>query len=80
VTNFVPIGGLHGAAGGQTAVVPAAIRPTHEIAPDPVGGVPQETQRRLQRYLDAYSKCFETISNALAKISSTSDSITQNLK
>jgi nitrate reductase assembly molybdenum cofactor insertion protein NarJ len=37
-------------------------------------------QMRLQKYLDAYSKCFEMLSNILKKTSETGDAIMQNMK
>jgi len=47
-----------------------------------VGEMDETTQlmQRLQKYLDAYTKSFEILSNILKRISATADSIGQNLK
>jgi septal ring factor EnvC (AmiA/AmiB activator) len=47
-----------------------------------VGEMDETTQlmQRLQRYLDAYTKSFEILSNILKRISATADSIGQTLK
>jgi ABC-type transporter Mla subunit MlaD len=49
---------------------------------DQVGEMDETTQltHRLQKYLDAYTKSFEVLSNILKSISATADSIAQSLK
>ena len=49
---------------------------------DQVGEMDEATQlvQRLEKYLDAYTKSFEVLSNILKRISVTADSIAQNLK
>src|SRR4249919_2144719 len=49
---------------------------------DQVGEMDEATQlmQRLQKYLDAYTKSFEVLSNILKRISVTADSIAHNLK
>jgi hypothetical protein len=47
---------------------------------DSMGDMTQLMQMRLQKYLDAYTKMFEMLSNALKKIGTTSDNMVQNLK
>jgi hypothetical protein len=47
---------------------------------DNMGDMTQLMQMRLQKYLDAYSKMFEMLSNVMKKMSATSASIVQNLK
>jgi prophage DNA circulation protein len=56
-----------------------ATTPTLE---DQVSGMDEATQlmQRLQKYLEAYTKSFAVLSNILKRISTTADSITQNLK
>ncbi len=49
---------------------------------DQVGGMDDATQlmQRLQKYLDAYTKSFEVLSDILKRISVTASSIAQTLK
>jgi hypothetical protein len=45
-----------------------------------LGDQTQLMQMRLQKYLDAYTKCFEMLSNIMKRISQTSEEMAQNLK
>jgi hypothetical protein len=45
-----------------------------------MGDMSSLMQMRLQKYLDAYTKCFEMLSNAMQKMASTSDAVVQNMK
>jgi len=47
---------------------------------DLAGDIGMELQMRLQMYMSRYSSAMEMMSNILHKISSTSNSIVQNLK
>jgi methylmalonyl-CoA mutase cobalamin-binding subunit len=47
---------------------------------DAMGDMSSLMQMRLQKYLDAYTKCFETLSNVMHKMARTSDAVVQNMK
>ena len=47
---------------------------------DTMGDMTQLMQMRLQKYLDAYSKLYEMLSNVMKKMFATSANIAQNLK
>jgi methylmalonyl-CoA mutase cobalamin-binding subunit len=47
---------------------------------DTMGDMSQIMQMRLQKYLDAYTKCFEMLSNVMHKMGNTSSQIAQNMK
>lgn len=64
---------------GSFAELQAAIE-GEEGKLDTMGDMTQLMQMRLQKYLDAYSKMFEMLSNALKKIAQTSDNMAQNIK